>query len=401
MDFSSQIYGALLGVATVLILVLKLRSSKLYGRWPKYTTTNQAKCAQIIAGSVLNGTKNTLSKLEGRARANTRLIHAFGIDNAFTTEKAERHSEYRTKVNTHIRPDWDKVARDAKGLAVTYQYPQNLVHLVQCFVLKMVINLIYRQDLSMLDDETVTFVATEINRIWIQSKEPRRIVPWRKQHKLHEALGRLIPGCNLLDPQANPMSLILPAFETMWRVVLRCFIEVRFRGAKETNEWAAALNTYLEDPNPQGVATSLVREALRLYPPTRHIHRYYRFDDGSSILAIADLEGLHRDTEVWGPDADCFKPLRWESINLHPKQLKAWMPFGGSPFVCPAKSEFGPRMIGILVASLVEAFSDAKFELQREGPRGRMDIAVFHGPLHSERNSYEELSLEVNAPCGC
>jgi hypothetical protein len=64
----------------------------------------------------------------------------------------------------------------------------------------------------------------------------------------------------------------------------------------------------------------------------------------------------------------------------HPKQLKGWMRFRGSPFVCPAKSEFSPRMISILVASLVEAFPDAKFELQQGGPRGRMDIAVFHRP---------------------
>jgi hypothetical protein len=76
------------------------------------------------------------------------------------------------------------------------------------------------------------------------------------------------------------------------------------------------------------------------------------------------------------------------------------MPFVSSPFACPAKSEFGPRMVDILLASLVDAFSDVKFELQLEGPRGRMDMAEFHGPLRSERSSYEELSLEVNARCG-
>jgi hypothetical protein len=76
------------------------------------------------------------------------------------------------------------------------------------------------------------------------------------------------------------------------------------------------------------------------------------------------------------------------------------MPFGGSPFVCPAKSEFGPRIIGILLASLADAFSDVKFKLQLEDPRGRIDMAEFHGPLRSERSSCEELSLEVNARCG-
>ncbi|ORY10228.1 hypothetical protein BCR34DRAFT_567083, partial [Clohesyomyces aquaticus] len=390
MDYS-QTYGVLLCVAltTIVVLALKLCVSSPHGRWPKYTTKKQAECAQIIAGSVLNGAKNTLSKLEARARANTRLSHAFGIDNAFTTENTKWHSEYRTKVTTHIRPDWEMVARDAILLAKRYQYPQNLVRLVQCFVLEMTIKILYRGDLSTPDEETVLFVATEINQIWIQSKDPRQIVPWRKQRKLHEALGRLIPGCDALDPQSNPMSFLLPAFETMWRVVLRCFIEVRFRGSKDTNEWANALKTYLENPNPpcdrpeervgMVVTFALVREALRLYPPTRHVHRHFKFAGrGSSILAIADIEGLHRDEEVWGPDADCFRPSRWESLSPESEQLKAWMPFGGSPFVCPAKPEFGPRMIGILVAALVEVFSDVKFELRLEGPRGRMDMAEFH-----------------------
>ena len=176
------------------------------------------------------------------------------------------------------------------------------------------------------------------------------------------------------------------------------------------NDWTDALAAYLEHPSPQDggiceedmeMVDSIVREALRLYPPTRHIHRHYTFTNGSSLLAIADIEGLHRDTEVWGPDADAFEPGRWVGMTRDCEQKKAWMPFGGSPFVCPAKSDFGPRMIGILVASLVEAFSDDKYELRREGPRGRMDLAVFEGPLLSERNAYEELYLEQNACCGC
>lgn len=172
----------------------------------------------------------------------------------------------------------------------------------------------------------------------------------------------------------------------------------------------AALRIYLENPaSQQGhayeekeivVTSSIVREALRLYPPTRHIHRHFESASGSSTLAIADIEGLHRDTEIWGSDADCFRPSRWASISHESEQLKAWMPFGASPFLCLAKPDFAPRMIGILVAALVDAFADVKYELRVEGPRGQMDMAEFYGPLRSERDSYEELFLEVNAPCG-
>lgn len=148
------------------------------------------------------------------------------------------------------------------------------------------------------------------------------------------------------------------------------------------------------------LASSIVYEALRLHPPTRHVHCHFRFPDDSSIYAVADIEGLHRNIDIWCSDAYCFRPSRWADISQESKQFKAWMPFGASPFLCPAKPDFGPRMIGTLVAALVEAFRDKRYELRIPGPRGRMDLAEFHGPLCSKRDSYEDLFVEVNAPCG-
>lgn len=197
------------------------------------------------------------------------------------------------------------------------------------------------------------------------------------------------------------MNLILLAFETMWRVVFHCFIEVRYRGVKEQDEWMAILKVYLTNPgSQQDMPYSIIREALRLYLPTRYIYRYFEFASGCLILAIADIEGLYRNTEIWGSDADCFKPSRWARISHESEQLRAWMPFGASLFLCPAKPDFAPRMVGVLVAALAEAFCDVKYELRVEGLFGRMDIVEFYGPLRSERNSYQDLFLEEYAPCG-
>ncbi|KAK7193362.1 uncharacterized protein CC84DRAFT_1136526 [Paraphaeosphaeria sporulosa] len=369
-----------------------------------HTTKNPSECAQIISGSILKGDTNLLSKYEARAQPNQRLRPAFGIDNAFTTDHSERHKEYRNKVGTMLRPDWNMVASAAKRLAKN-ECPKNLVNLVQSFVLKMTINVLFRHDFPSLDDESISLVASEINDIWIGSKLPRHIVPWSKQDRLHDALRLLVPNRDPLDPQRNAMNFILPAFETMWRIVLRCFIEVRYRGAEETEEWIAALKLFLENPtvrledSHEGAseiekAISIVREALRLYPPTRHIHRHFRFASGSSILAIADIEGLHRDTAIWGFDADCFRPSRWANMRHEPEPFNAWMPFGSSPFLCPAKPDFGPRMIGILVAALVDAFSDVRYELNVRDPRGQKESAKFYGLLRSDRDSYKELFLE-------
>jgi hypothetical protein len=394
-------------LAIGLLFILKLLLPTSRENRTTYIIKDQFECVQIVAGKTFNGKTNILSAFKARAKSNERLVATFGIDNAFTTAESKRHSEYRNKVGPLLTPDWSSVARAAQNQANTY-FPGNLVCLVQSFVLKMTINVLFQSDLSMLDNQTISFVAVEINRLWVNSKVPRQTVYWTRQHKLHKALRQLVPGCDPLDPQTNPMNLIIPAFETMWRVVLRCFIEVRYRNSKEMKEWIASLRIYLENPVSLSdhackehasitVVCSLVREALRLYPPTRHIHREFEFADSSQVSAVADIEELHRDTNIWGFDAECFRPSRWASTNS--EQSKAWMPFGASPFLCPAKPEFGPRMIGILVAALVTTFSDAKYELQREGVRGQMETAEFFGPLNSERHSYEELYLEENAPC--
>jgi hypothetical protein len=42
-----------------------------------------------------------------------------------------------------------------------------------------------------------------------------------------------MPGAfpEILDP--NPLNVLLPAYETMWRVVIRGFLEIRYRKAAD------------------------------------------------------------------------------------------------------------------------------------------------------------------------
>jgi hypothetical protein len=411
MELLGHIYRVLCGAFLIigLIIIYKSLCPNVLRTRKVYLTKDQTECDQIVAGKILLGDTNILSVLEARAIANKRLVDTFGIDNAFTTKVNQRHSNYKSEVGTLLKPDWTMVAQTAREQANDY-HSGNLVCLVQSFVLKMTINVFFGIDPSKLDNDSVAFVAAEINRLWTDSKVPHRAMCWKKQYKLHEALYRLVPDCDPLDPQRNAMNLILPAFETMWRVVLRCFVEVGYRSAKEKGEWIRALGVYLKHSTPlsdeackenldTAIVSSIVNETLRLYPPTRHIHRQFEFASGTSTLAIADVEGLHRDVRIWGFDAEHFKPSRWTSISVGSRQRKAWMPFGASPLVCPAKPEFGLRMIGILVAALVATYCDGRYELLEEGSRGHMAIAEFTGPLCRKRNSYENLFLEPNEPC--
>jgi len=86
--------------------------------------------------------------------------------------------------------------------------------------------------------------------------------------------------------------------------------------------------------------------ALRLYPPITSCSRQAKCDtilptggglDGTSPIfiakgqvALSNVHALHRDTTLWGLDADQFIPERWEAVRGGYKYL----PFGGGPRMC-------------------------------------------------------------------
>ncbi|KAL0253427.1 hypothetical protein SLS55_010406 [Diplodia seriata] len=105
-----------------------------------------------------------------------------------------------------------------------------LTPLVQTLTLKISLHLFFGIDATTrTNDSNIRFIAAEINRIWLASKQQQQTQPWHQNPALHAALRAAIPDRDPLAPRANPMNLILPSYETMWRVVLRCLIEVRFR----------------------------------------------------------------------------------------------------------------------------------------------------------------------------
>jgi benzoate 4-monooxygenase len=56
----------------------------------------------------------------------------------------------------------------------------------------------------------------------------------------------------------------------------------------------------------------------------------YHFAPGT-VLSIP-IYTVHHLKEVWGPDADEFKPERWEDVT--PRQKQAFIPFSHGPRAC-------------------------------------------------------------------
>jgi cytochrome P450 len=68
------------------------------------------------------------------------------------------------------------------------------------------------------------------------------------------------------------------------------------------------------------------------------------FVEEGTIVAL-NLWGLHHDKDIWGADADEFKPERWIG------RPSGWdfVPFLGGPRVCPAREKVLTQAIYVLV----------------------------------------------------
>ncbi|KAH0128043.1 hypothetical protein KCU67_g17241, partial [Aureobasidium melanogenum] len=142
-------------------------------------------------------------------------------------------------------------------------------------------------------NEQIATLAHEVNLQWLRSKECTNsdIPSWLfdQQKSLKDAVKAVFPDWNEENRNENPCNLILPGYETMWRVVLRCFVEIKARNHIQANYWSLVLREFLKEPTRQKLeaqhasmfalrvaAVHVAKEALRLYPPTRRIYREHR-----------------------------------------------------------------------------------------------------------------------------
>jgi len=231
------------------------------------------------------------------------------------------------------------------------------------------------------DPEEIARLAGLIHELWMQSKSGAPSATARAE--LDGVINSLFP-----DVEENPLNFILPAYETLWRVVLRLFIETH-RGPPE---WREVLGLYLQEPSStlfrnsrDGVSPAfLVHEALRLYPPTKRVHRAV----SEKAWVAIDVEKLQMDEGVWGGDAKEFRPERWRYVTGDKQAAEmGWMPFGAGCFVCPAKGVFAPRLIALLVAAVGKAVpAEAKPMAERE------EDFLEKGRLDNERDGYGTLN---------
>jgi hypothetical protein len=364
-------------------------------------------CLNIVACRGVNDVTNPdmLRAVEARALPNQRLALAFGIDNAFTTSDDGYSKEFRAVAARKLKAIDDEKWRDIAKMAewivhekahVSFEAGKKvrLVPLIQSLSLKISLNVLFQKDPLAPNDDMVSSLAWVINALWIESKllhpDKKRMVSL--QRNLRDALVSLFPT-DSLKPRDTPMNLIIPAYETLWRVVLQCFVEVAFRHPSSEAAWRAVLAAYVakptaaqfslqHSPSPGETASIsaqfLAMEALRLYPPTRRIYRTLRLSSSPALVEVAaDIERLHRDSTIWGEDSRMYVPGRWTSPSK--VAIQAYIPFGGRTMLCPASGGFGPRMIAILVGALVGCLGTGDWKLELEERKGVVEGDVEGG----------------------
>lgn len=282
--------------------------------------------------------------------------------------------------------------------------------LVRSVCLRVTLQVLFKPSELKLEDENVAIMAESINSLWIQSKGSAAPLESDK-YVLNKALTQTFPQMRWLDPRENPLNLIIPAYESLWRVVLSGFLQVTFVKVASAATWRSILAKFLASPTPEArtnpvigpeasaiSADFIVKEALRLYPTVKRVYRKFHMDNETGPVDVqADIEACQRTEALWGADSERFVPSRW--INASDEARDSFMAFGSKPFVCPAKHEFGPMIIGILVAALAEFVSSEDWLLKLS--ESNSDVAqrdlerALNGdkPLVSDRSTYEGIRI--------
>ncbi|KAI1128747.1 cytochrome P450 [Nemania abortiva] len=346
-----------------------------------------------------------------RSKPNVRLVTAFNINNSFTTSDRGVHQEFLKKAKdaihlVHNTEDWIKlgnVTRKTLGFCLSH-FNDGLPYIplapfVRVVSFNVVLHVLFKIEPSKVDLGEARKATDAINRLWIESKKPHSVPSLYDKKLLNNALEKLFPSGSLSDDGHSPLDLIMPAYETLWRVVLLTFVSIASQNADPVTEeelQEAVQNVpqcFCRKSRVEMRALAIAKEGLRLYPPTKRIYRATSTIDGESGVIAADVSACHRDRRVWGTNALKFKPRRFHNWPRENKRL-SYFPFGVGRHICPAAAEYGDKIIVLLVVELTRRFGTRQTGLKVHFGDSEVQQRV-STPLPSGRDDMENWVLEL------
>ncbi|RDX65094.1 Cytochrome P450 714A1, partial [Mucuna pruriens] len=162
-------------------------------------------------------------------------------------------------------------------------------------------------------------------------------------------------------------------------------------------EWQTRIRTEVAQLCPNGIpdadslpllktVTMVIKEVLRLYPPAAFVSREAYEDIQIGNLNVPKgvclwtlIPTLQRDPEIWGPDANEFKPERFsEGVSKACKFPHAYVPFGLGTRLCLGKN-FAMVQLKVVLALIISKFSFSLSPSYRHSPAYRMIVEPGHG----------------------
>lgn len=131
----------------------------------------------------------------------------------------------------------------------------------------------------------------------------------------------------------------------------------------------------------------ILHEVLRLYPPVialyHHVQKQSKLGDHINVEAGVDLllpiMQVNRDAELWGDDAEDFKPERFsEGVSKACNDPTAFLPFGWGPRTCLGQS-FAMIEAKVAVAMMLKHFLFELSPSYAHAPYTVMTLQPQHG----------------------
>lgn len=183
--------------------------------------------------------KSLRDRLRLRAGPNARLTTAFGIHNSFTTTDDAEHLEFLRRAiqviksadGTAWRRVWTLANVTMDSLAPRdHGHRLNVERIARVLCFDAVLELLFEQTrVRPLDVGSADRATKLVNVLWLESKRDpvgtgASTARAYALESLYEAMRGLVS-----EPEDEALGLIMPAYETLWRVVLLTYVHVAFR----------------------------------------------------------------------------------------------------------------------------------------------------------------------------